>query len=195
MDNDNVEKYFCAIIRKPQEGKTFICLENIYQSNINSKTLNIIITMNTIKSNKQFFERANNRFGEEKICILNSKSKTKDIYTAKDAVVENEKNIIIMCAHHKRIDKDITKLLDIFQDSKSFNEEIRIHIDEAHAYVPCHRDRLIEINNIDIVEKIYFYSATPFNIWQENYMNCNSLFKNIYIIDIDEQYKNYKFRS
>ena len=93
-----------------------------------------------------------------------------------------------MCAIHKRIDRDITKLLNIFEDSKSFNKEIRIHIDEAHAYVPCHRDRLIEINNIDIVEKIYFYSATPFNIWQENYMKCNSLFKNIYIINIDEQY-------
>ena len=62
MDNDI--KHLYAIIRKPQEGKTFICLKNISMNNDN---IHIIVTMNTIKSNNQFFERAFERFGN-KIC-------------------------------------------------------------------------------------------------------------------------------
>ena len=69
-------KYLYAIIRKPQEGKTFICLNNIKQ---NMENIHIIFTMNTIKSNKQFFERAKTEFGE-KLTILNSEKPSVSTY-------------------------------------------------------------------------------------------------------------------
>ena len=79
-------------------------------------------------------------------------------------------------------------MLNLLDDSKTFNRMIQLHIDEAHAYVPTHRDRVIEMNEKSIVERIYFYSATPFNIWQGKNTRSDELFKNIYIIDINEQY-------
>ena len=56
-------------IEKPQKGKTFVCLENIRQT---PNTVHIIVTMNTIKSNLQFMERAQVKFGKN-LCVLNSK--------------------------------------------------------------------------------------------------------------------------
>ena len=53
VHNRDDEKYLYAIIRKPQEGKTFICIKDIEQ---NPNHLHIIITMNTIKSTNQFLE-------------------------------------------------------------------------------------------------------------------------------------------
>ena len=52
MTDNQEPKHLYAIVRKPQEGKTFICLENI---NRTPNTIHLIITMNTIKSNRQFF--------------------------------------------------------------------------------------------------------------------------------------------
>lgn len=184
LRTEEIEKYLYAIIRKPQEGKTFICLENINQSQDN---LNIIVTMNTIKSNNQFFERANQKFGEDNICVLNSRSKTNDIISVKDKIY-NGISILIMCAHYKRFDKSIIDLLKILNDSMQFKKKVCIHIDEAHAYIPVYREKIIEMNNLDIIERIYLYSATPFNIWQGKYEISNSLFNSIYIVDIEEQY-------
>ena len=42
---DNEIKHLYAIIRKPQEGKTFICLKNISMNNDN---IHIIVTMNDL---------------------------------------------------------------------------------------------------------------------------------------------------
>ena len=67
-------KHLYAIIRKPQEGKTFICLENIMRS---PEYIHLIVTMNTIKSNNQFFERAKERFGNN-IRVFNSRGKKKE---------------------------------------------------------------------------------------------------------------------
>ena len=87
-------KHLYAIIRKPQEGKTFICINNIKQ---NPKTIHIIFTMNTIKSNKQFFERANQEFGDNLI-ILNSEKKTdashsNDVLDVIDNLIKDNKII------------------------------------------------------------------------------------------------------
>ena len=67
---DLEEKFLYAIIRKPQEGKTFICIENIKQSD---DRVHIIITMNTIKSNEQFYNRLSEHFTKEKLVVFNSK--------------------------------------------------------------------------------------------------------------------------
>jgi len=152
--------------------------------------------MNTIKSNLQFYERARQIF-DDKICIFNSKKKDKDDKSKHAKDITNVKkfiksgcNIIIMCAHHKRFDESIIELLNELDDSKSFNEKIIIHIDEAHEYVPLYRDKVIIMNNNDIVERIYLYSGTPFNIWvdEDEYNKGNSLYQSIYIVDIEEQF-------
>ena len=187
----NEHKHLHAIIRKPQEGKTFICLEYIVR---HISCIHLIITMNTIKSNLQFFERASCKFGE-KICIFNSKGKYKDdtINHAKDVTgvikkIKEGSDIIIMCAHPKRFDDSIINLLTFIEDSKTINKNVLIHIDEAHAYVPRYRKEIAIMNNYIIVQLITLYSATPFNIWSDEYDILNDyIFKNIYVVDIEEQ--------
>ena len=182
------DKYLYAIIRKPQEGKTFICLEGINQS---LNAIHLIVTMNTIKSNKQFFERAFNKFGDS-ICILNSeKSLNTNINHARSSIdvikfIKNGIKIIIMCAHRKRFNESIIEILDLVDDSNSINKKLFIHIDEAHAYIPQHRENIYNINKYQIVERINCYSATPFKIWDET--SKHNIYKNIYIVDITEQY-------
>jgi hypothetical protein len=190
-----MEKYLCAIIRKPQEGKTFICLENI---NMSPESYHLIITMNTIKSNLQFFERARDRFGRN-ICVFNSKvvkkDQSPDYLHAKDVTgvkkhLKNGANVVIMCAHHKRFDACILDLLEEIDDSQKIRKSVVIHIDEAHAYVPPYKDRVAEMNQMSITEKIYMYSATPFSIWadESSPLITDSIFKHIYIVDIEEQF-------
>ena len=184
------EKYFYAIIRKPQEGKTFICLKNIENE---KDSVHLIITMNTIKSNLQFFERANERF-QGNICVFNSRGKkegkynhSKDVRGVKNHVKNGIENII-MCAHPRRFDHSILELIDELNDSKSFNKKIVIHIDEAHAYVPPYRQQILEMNGFSCVERIYMYTATPFNLWVEGHERQHDLFKRIHIVDVEEQF-------
>ena len=129
MTHNDEEKYLYAIIRKPQEGKTFICLESIERS---PNCIHLVITMNTIKSNLQFFERATQKFGD-KICVFNSKSPKKEnkhsFNHAKDVInvqkmIKKGVDIIIMCAHYKRFEHSIIDLLNILEDSRSIKKEI-----------------------------------------------------------------------
>ena len=188
-------KYLCAIIRKPQEGKTFICLENIKSS---GQSYHLIITMNTIKSNLQFFERAKAQFGK-KICVFNSKGTKKneggDFLHAKDVSgvkkhLMDGAEIVIMCAHPKRFDTSILELLEEIYDSKRLRKHVVIHIDEAHAYVPAFREKIVEMNEHDITHRIYMYSATPFSIWcsEASVHETEQLFKNIYVVDSAQQF-------
>ena len=194
--SDATTKYLYAIIRKPQEGKTFICLENIERS---PEYIHVIVTMNTIKANNQFFERAKKRFGNN-ICVFNSsgtkKEETKEFIHTKDVIgvkkylqrkCKDGIDIIVMCAHYKRFDDSILDILDIVEDSKKINKEVIIHIDEAHAYVPSYRCQVMRMNECEITHRIYMYSATPFNIWSGG-GGEEGLFTNIYIVDVEAQF-------
>jgi hypothetical protein len=196
MSDFPCEKYLCAIIRKPQEGKTFICLENIC---INTHCYHLIITMNTIKSNLQFFDRAKKKFGSN-ICVFNSRGNKKDqspdFLHAKDVIgvkkhLRGGSRVVIMCAHPKRFDVSIIELLNEIEDSGSISKPVIIHIDEAHAYVPSWRDQVVEMNNMSVTERIYMYSATPFNIWTNPYSvrGTDQLFQNIWIVDVESEFK------
>lgn len=189
------DKYLCAIIRKPQEGKTFICLENIRS---NRECYHLIITMNTIKSNLQFFERARACFGD-KICVFNSREKKKEqvegfLHAKNVSAVKKHlcggAEIVIMCAHPKRFEESIIELLEEIEDSKKIKRDVIIHIDEAHAYIPTYRDKIVEMNNNDITHRIYMYSATPFSIWcpEVSVSETEQLFKHIYVVDCAKQF-------
>ena len=186
LKNDEY-KYLYAIIRKPQEGKTFICLENIRQNN---STIHLVITMNTIKSNSQFFERAYQKFSDN-ILVLNSKKNSlsyqvNEIYSAWSQIKENTKEVLIMCAHKKRFTESIFQLLTLLKSTVSMTKKVIIHIDEAHAYIPSFRNQVIKMNEHSLVEQIYCYSATPFNVWKDD---SHLVFKKIYVVDVEEQFK------
>ena len=190
MSDTLEEKYFYAIIRKPQEGKTFICLKNIENE---KDCVHLIITMNTIKSNLQFFERANEMLNEN-ICVFNSRGKkegnynhSKDVRGVKTHIKEGIENII-MCAHPKRFDQSILELIEDLHFDTRFTKKIVVHIDEAHAYVPSYRDQILKMNSYTTVERIFMYTATPFNLWVEEHERQHDLFKRIHIVDVEEQF-------
>lgn len=169
-------KYVNIVIRRPQYGKTSICMETIKRQR---DKVHIIITMNTLKSNEQFFSRCEKVFSEKSICIFNSKQ-TSNILEVKNQIVQEGKNIVILCAHYKRFRNSIHGLLDLLEDSRSFDKKVIIHIDEMHAYINKNRPYIEDWNEKDIVESITGYSATPFSIWGKG------LWENIYVIDTTE---------
>lgn len=186
--NESEYKYIYAIIRKPQEGKTFICINNIKQ---NSEAIHIIFTMNTIKSNKQFFERTKQEFGN-KLIILNSEKKSNKYHSncvldIIDSLINNDKEILIMCCNKIRFTESIQQIIKILKKVVQ-RKSIIIHIDEAHAYVPSYREELNQLNDEIIVERIYLYSATPFNCWNTE-KDKYELYRKIYVVDICEQFK------
>lgn len=195
FQDDTPMKHLYAIIRKPQEGKTFICLENI---RITPTCCHLIITMNTIKSNLQFFERARAKFGN-KICVFNSREKKKEqnpnFLHAKDVTgvkkhLLNGAEVVIMCAHPKRFDISIHDLLAEINADMRLQKKVVIHIDEAHAYVPGYRHQIVEMNNEEVTERIYMYSATPFSIWvqEASVMDGDQLFKEIFVVDCEKNF-------
>ena len=155
--------------------------------------------MNTIKSNLQFFERARAQFGE-KICVFNSRGKKKEqqdgFLHAKDVSgvkkhLKKGAEVVIMCAHPKRFDESIIELLDEIEDSSNLSHNVIIHIDEAHAYVPPYREKIIEMNMNSVTERIYLYSATPFSIWcsEASVYEMEQLFKSIYVVDNEKEFR------
>jgi hypothetical protein len=191
------DKCLYAIIRKPQEGKTFICLKSIKDDlDKNDGNVHLIVTMNTIKSNKQFFKRATKQFGDE-VLVFNSKANKEEqqeykhatqVNKVKQGIIIHNKKIIVMCAHPKRFGESIFEILELLEDSKTFSKNIIIHIDEAHAYIETYRKEIYKMNQYEIVSLINLYSATPHSLWNDE-VTYKGLFENIFIIDVEEQYK------
>ena len=93
-----------------------------------------------------------------------------------------------MCTS-KRFEKSLVDIIKLLQNHGSFNKKVAVHIDEAHAYLPSQREAIRRINNFGIVSRIFLCSATPFECWQhEGSNNEDNLFKNIFIVDVDEQF-------
>jgi len=191
---DITEKYINMVIRRPQYGKTSICMESIKRQ---QDQLHIIMTMNTLKSNNQFFDRCKKVFSND-LVVFNSKppsikeysdiqeyknmrdSHASNVLELKKSIIKKGKNIIIMCCHPKRFKDSINELLDLLSDSKSFKQKICIHIDEIHEYIKKNRMYIEGWNENDLVKDITGYSATPFKVWGEG------IWKNVYIVEIIE---------
>ncbi len=174
------------IIRRPQEGKTFIMIDDIVKTKKNN--LDIIFTMNTIKANMQLYSRLAGEIGANRIAIINSK---KDLYTEYrhfnkiyDIIPHiNEIDCIVLCSNKTRIEKSVPELLHILEDSKSFKRDVRIHFDEAHEYIPSNREVVTALNDMDIVHEIIGYSASPKKIW----IDYHPLFGSLYIVDVENE--------
>ena len=173
-------KHIKAVIRKPQSGKTYVCLKSIANA---SDSIHIILTMNTLIATDQFKERCAKDF-KDKYIIHNSKKKN-DLLDVSNAIKLGKINIVIMCAHSVRFKKSIGELLRILVDSRSFNKSIIIHIDEAHAYIEKNREIITDWNKSPIVSNIICYTGTHLKLWKKD----DILWNNIYIVDISEQYE------
>lgn len=191
ITNDEIENRFSLVVRKPQEGKTFICITNII--NDKRKNIHIILTMNTLSAGMQFFGRLQDEIGTNKIVVFNSKKQTagechfaKDIFDVTNYINKENVKVIVCCAHEKRIKESIPRILNYLSDSIIFKEQnikLVIHIDEAHEYIPKNRQYIHNYNYCQIVSNIIGYSATPDRIWKEG----DILFSKIYICDIEKE--------
>jgi hypothetical protein len=199
--DEECESKLSLVIRKPQEGKTYICITNI--TNDRSKNIHIVLTMNTLASGMQFFGRMGETIGPKNIIVFNSKKKTASIgkdndsncHHAKDVsaiftLIRNYPNIkvIVCCAHEKRIRESIPQLFIQAADMISFIEKKRkliVHIDEAHKYIPENQDYIREFNISPIVKSIIGYSGSPNGIWSAQKEDL--LFHKILIRDIEEE--------
>jgi hypothetical protein len=181
------------VVRRPQEGKTGICINSITRDK--SRDIHVVLTMNTIPSSCQFFGRMLQEIGPKKIVVFNSNKKSAgECHHAKDIerVIRfiNEENIkvVVACSHVKRFREGLPYLLKWAQDSIRMtqgNVKFIIHIDEAHKYIP---ENIVNIRAFDespVVSDIIGYTATPDGIWSDNPMD--PLFHKILIRDVEKE--------
>jgi bacterioferritin (cytochrome b1) len=192
-DEDEFINKLSLVVRKPQEGKTFICISNI--TGDKTRNVHIVLTMNALASNMQYFGRMENEIGSKRIIVFNSDKSTAGsclhAQNVGEIILLLRKNpdvkVIVCCAHEKRIRKSIPDLFDQAADSKSFeNRKFAIHIDEAHAYISGkNREYVRKYNASPIVVKITGYSATSKPIFTK--IRDDPLFYKIHIINVEEE--------
>ena len=190
---EDFDNKFSLVVRKPQEGKTFICISNI-TTDI-SKNIHIVLTMNTLASGMQFFGRMEEEVGSKRIIVFNSKKSTagnclhaKDVNGVMDLLRKHrDVKVIVCCAHEKRIRESLPQLFSYTADSKSLeNRKFTIHIDEAHVYIPANREYIRDFNAISAVVKITGYTATSKPIYITTNRN-DLMFYKIHIMDVEQE--------
>lgn len=193
---NEIENKISLIIRKPQEGKTFICMAFINKDTDN-KYIHLVLTMNTLSAGMQFFGRMEEQIGHNNIIVFNSNKNTagkcrhaKNVSDIFSHIEENQEiKVIVCCAHEKRFRNSIPQLLRFaaMLDTRIFNRRFKIHIDEAHKYIPENSDYVRIYNELDIVDSIIGYSATPDGIWSDKV--TDPLFHKILIRDVEKELK------
>lgn len=193
LTNFEIESKLSLVVRKPQEGKTTICITSIV--NDKSKNIHIVLTMNTLASGMQFFGRMQKDVGPKKIIVFNSKKKTAgDCHHAKnvdevfDLLDNNSIKVVVCCAHEKRIRESIPRLFRRASDSMKFSQtniKFTVHVDEAHRYIPENIPYIRDFNQMTIVTDIIGYTATPDGIWKVT--TDDPLFHKILIRDVEQE--------
>ena len=190
---DEVESKLSLVIRKPQDGKTFICITNIIND---KKSIHIVMTMNTLSASTQFLCRIAEKIGSKKIIVFNSKKDTAgDCYYARTLedvwrliTKHPDIQVIVCCANEIRIKLSVIDLIARADDSEIFrrsNRMFTIHIDEAHKYIPANQSCIRTYNASPSVNSIIGYSATPDGIWSKN--QADPLFHSIFIRDVEKE--------
>jgi len=192
---EEVESKLSLEVRKPQQGKTSICINSIISDK--SQNIHLVLTMNTLASGMQFYERMVELVGPKRLIVFNSKKETAgDCHHAKSVTdvmkiitsPDTDIKAIVCCAHEKRIRKALPELFERALDSKKITDSNRkfiIHIDEAHKYIPENERYIKDFNLSPVVAEIIGYSATPNGIW--NSKDSNSLFYRIPIRDVEKE--------
>jgi hypothetical protein len=71
---EEYENKLSLVIRKVQEGKTYICTNMI--NNDKTNDIHIVLTMNTLSAGMQFFGRMEEMIGSKNIVVFNSNAKS-----------------------------------------------------------------------------------------------------------------------
>jgi hypothetical protein len=185
---EEIERKLSLVVRKPQEGKTTICITHI--TNDASNNIHIVITMNTLTSSSQFIGRMLD-IGPKKIIVFNSDKKTagecwyaNSVDGVMKLIIKQDIKVIVCCANVKKIREKIPDILDFACNDnriKSKNIHFIIHIDEAHKYIPENIPSIRQFNENPIVSDIIGYTATPDGIWSGS---SDPLFYKILIRDV-----------
>ena len=191
LSSEEIDSKLSLVIRKPQEGKTFICISNIV--NDKKRNVHIVLTMNTLSAGMQFFGRMEEEVGPKRIIVFNSKKETAgDCFYARnvaDVLVLLKKypeiKVIVCCAHELRIRKSVIELIELAADSIWFKRYFVMHIDEAHKYIPENQACIRVYNDSPVVETIIGYSGTPDGIWCKR--QTDPLFHKILIRDVEAE--------
>ena len=193
LDDEEIENKFSLVIRKPQEGKTLICITTIIKDK--SKNIHIVVTMNTLSSGMQFFGRMQKDISPNNIIVFNSKKSTagdclyaKDLAEVMHYISLGNIKVIVCCAHYKKIRESIPRLLNFSADSLTVtrsNIKFIIHIDEAHAYIPKYKNYIHTFNESPFVSEIIGYTATGNKIWTNK--PADPLFHKILIRDVENE--------
>jgi hypothetical protein len=193
ITSDEIENKLSLVVRKPQEGKTSICIASITKDQ--SPNIHIVLTMNTLASGMQFFGRMQQDVSPDKIVVFNSnKQSAGECHYAKSVtdVIRFIKNdnikVIVCCAHVVRMRESLIELLDFATDSNIMirsNIKFIIHIDEAHKYIPENISSIRDFNASPMVSEIIGYSATPNNIWTCD--RNDPIFHKIGIRDVEKE--------
>jgi hypothetical protein len=188
---DETESKLSLVIRKPQEGKTFICINKITQDT--SRNIHVVLTMNTLAAGMQFFGRMEQEVGSKRIVVFNSKKKTaggcwhaKTIYEVLELIDEHDIKVVVCCAHIKRFRDCLPKLFTAASKSipvMQSNTKFVVHVDEAHKYIPENMEQIRTMNACQLVNEIIGYSASPDNIWSQD--QADAIFHKILIRDVD----------
>jgi hypothetical protein len=189
-DDDVDYNKLSLVIRKPQEGKTFICTNII--CNDRSNAIHIVLTMNTLSAGMQFFGRMEEEINPNQIIVFNSDRNTagkchhaKNEIEVLNLIERYNIKVIVCCAHINKIRKNLPIILKF---SKVFGSIFKIHIDEAHKYIPANRKEIGIYNEFDNVISIIGYTGTPNKIWVDEIKNSNDkLFHRMKIIDIEKE--------
>ena len=192
IDNEELENKLSLVLRKPQSGKSYICITSIIQDK--SKNIHIVLTMNTLCSGMQFLNRMQEHINPKQIIVFNSDENTagnclyaKDLEQVLQYIRLGNIKVIVCCAHYSKIRKSIPQLLNCLSDSitiTSNNIKFIIHIDEAHEYIPKYKKYIHIFNSSPFVLNIIGYTATGNNIWTTN----DPLFHKILIRDVEKEY-------
>jgi hypothetical protein len=186
------ESKLSLVVRKPQEGKTYICITNI--TNDKTHNIHIVLTMNTLSAGMQFFGRMKETIAPENIIVFNSNRETAGICRYAKTIGDVFKllknnpgiKVIVCCAHENRIRNSIPDLLEYASDSTTLaNRKFIIHIDEAHKYIPENKPQIRIFNASSEVESIIGYSGSPDGIWSKN--EADPLFHKILIRDVEKE--------
>ena len=190
--NEENENKFSLIIRKPQEGKTSICISSIVLDK--TRDFHVVTTTNTLSAGMQFFGRLEDVIGSSKIIVFNSDSTSAgNCHHAKDtnSVIKLLRNnpeikVIVCCAHFSRFKKSLNDIFENVKDSIQLSgRNFKIHIDEAHKYIPEYRNHIREFNMCNMITNIIGYTATPNPIYSQD--KNDKLFYEIYICDVEKE--------
>jgi hypothetical protein len=192
--DEEIETKLSLVIRKPQEGKTFICINSIVGDS--SQDIHIVLTMNTLAAGMQFFGRMEEKIGSNNIIVYNSDKETAgNCHHAKTSgkvvtlIKRHNISVIVCCAHKKRFSESLREIFTAMEDSIQFAQmkrKFKLHIDEAHKYIPENRNDVRMFNQSKIVSKIVGYSASPDPIF--TMVPTDHLFNSIYICDVEKEY-------